>query len=97
MHVGAQEQLVDVPLPQIAEKIAVLQEDVRRFCREQNALEEEEEVEEDEDDEEEEVSRFLPHFRPRLWCRFVLAGSICHRGWQCTFAHLESELHPDSW
>ena len=61
-----------------------------------NALEEEEE-EEDEDDEEEEVSRFLPHFRPRLCCRFVLAGSICPSGWQCTLARHESELHQHSW
>ena len=87
---------MDVPLPQIAEKIAVLQENVRRW-REQNALEAEEEVDEDEEEEEEEGSRFLPHFRPRLWCRFVLAGATCPRGLQCTFAHHESELHPDSW
>ena len=32
-----------------------------------------EEVEE----EEVEVSRFLPHFRPRRWCWYVLAGNIC--------------------
>ena len=63
------------------------------------ALVEEEQMEEDEDEEEErvEVSRFLPHFRPRRWCWYVHAGSICPRGWNCTFAHHESELHPDSW
>ena len=94
-HLRAPEQLVDVPLPQIAEKLAVLQENVKRW-REHNSLEEEK-VDEDEEEEEEEGSRFLPHFRPRLWCRFVLAGSTCPRGWQCTFAHHESELHPDSW
>ena len=51
----------------------------------------------DEDEEEEEISRFPPHFRPRLWCVFVHSGLTCPRGWQCTFAHHESELHPDSW
>ena len=61
------------------------------------ALLEEEQMDEEEEEEEVEVSRFLPHFRPRRWCRFVLAGSICPHGWQCTFAHHESELHPDSW
>ena len=54
-------------------------------------------VVEDEEEEEEEGSRFLPHFRPRRWCWYVHAGSICRRGWQCTFARHESELHPDSW
>ena len=62
----------------------MLQENVRRW-REQNALVAEEEVAEDEE-EEEEGSRFLPHFRPRRWCWCVHAGSICPRGWQCTFA-----------
>ena len=65
--------------------------------REQNALLAEEEMDEDEEEEEVEGSRFLPHFRPRRWCRYVLAGSICPHGRQCTFAHHESELHPDSW
>ena len=60
-------------------------------------LEEEQMDEEEEEEEEEvEVSRFLPHFRPRRWCWYVHAGSICPRGWDCTFAHHESELHPDS-
>ena len=95
-HFGAPEQLVDVPLPQITEKFAVLQENVRRW-REQNVLLAEEAGAEDEEEEEVEGSRFLPHFRPRRWCRYVLAGSICPHGWQCTFAHHESELHPDSW
>ena len=44
-----------------------------------------------------EVSRFFPHFRPRRWCWYVRASSMCPRGWDCTFAHHESELHPDSW
>ena len=61
------------------------------------ALVEEEQMEEDEEEEGVEVSRFLPHFRPRRWCWYVRAGSICPRGWDCTFAHHESELHPDSW
>ena len=65
--------------------------------REQIALLEEEQMDEEEEEEEVEVSRFLPHFRPRRWCRYVLACSICPHGWQCTFAHHESELHPDSW
>ena len=65
--------------------------------REQNAVLEEEEMDEDEEEEEVEGSRFLPHFRPRRWSWYVLAGGICPRGWQCTFAHHESELHPDSW
>ena len=65
--------------------------------REQIALLEEEEMDEDEEEEEVEGSRFLPHFRPRRWCRYVLAGSICPHERQCTFAHHESELHPDSW
>ena len=87
---------MDVPVPQIAEKPSrrELHEVLRRLS---SSLEEEEEVAEDEEEEEEEGSRFLPHFRPHRWCWFVHAGSICPRGWQCTFAHHESELHPDSW
>ena len=61
------------------------------------ALLEEEQMDEVEEEEEVEVSRFLPHFRPRRCCWYVHAGSICPRGWDCTFAHHESELHPDSW
>ena len=57
----------------------------------------EEQMDEVLEEEEVEVSRFLPHFRPRRWCWYVLAGNICPRGWNCTFAHHESELHPDSW
>ena len=101
------DQLVEVPVPQITEEIVEkpvlserihgpvveqirgLSEAVRRFC-EQNAHEEE-------DDEEEEISRFPPHFRPRLCCQFLLAGRTCPHGVRCTFAHHESELHPDSW
>ena len=87
------EQFVDVPVPQVSERSSrsLLHEVLRRRqeaeeaarWREQNALLEDEDEEEDEDDEEEEISRFPPHFRPRRWCRFLLAGSI--------------ELHPDSW
>ena len=101
------EQLVDVPVPQVSERSSrsLLYEVLRRRqeaeeaarWREQNALLEDEDEEEDEDDEEEEISRFPPHFHPRRWCQFLLAGSMCPRGWQCTFAHHESELHPDSW
>ena len=101
------EQLVDVPVPQVHERSSrsLLHEVLRRRqeaeeaarWREQIALLEEEEMDEDEEEEEVEGSRFLPHFRPRRWCRYVLAGSICPHGWQCTFAHHESELHPDSW
>ena len=57
--------------------------------------EESDESEEDEDDEEE--SRFPPGFRPRQMCRFLLSGRVCPFAGQCTFAHHESELHPDSW
>ena len=97
--------VVDEPVPQIAEEIVerpvppvvlrALQE-LRRRNLEQNAFEEDEE-EEEEDEEEVKISRFPPHFRLRLWCRFLLAGSTCPHGWQCTFAHHESQLHPDSW
>ena len=53
--------------------------------------------ESEEDEEEEEESRFLPGFRPRQLCRFLLSGRVCPFAGQCTFAHHESELHPDSW
>ena len=105
------EQIVGEPVPQIAEEIvespvpserihepiflpAVLRalQELRRRNLEQNAFEEDEE-----DEEEEEISRFPPHFRPRRWCRFVQASGVCPRGRQCTFAHHESEQHPDSW
>ena len=106
-HQMPPEQLVDVPVPQVHERstsgllLEVLRwrqqvEEAARW-REQTALLEEEEMDEDEEEEEVEGSRFLPHFRPRRWCRCVLAGNICPHGWQCTFAHHESELHPDSW
>ena len=89
------EQLVDVPVPQVPERSSNRQLlEVLNRCR---SLEEEEEVDEDEDEDEVEGSRFLLHFRPRRWCWYVRAGGICPRGWQCTFAHHESELHPDSW
>ena len=106
------EQLVDVPVPQVHERSSrsLVYEQGKRFLEGLHrrweaeeaarlALLEEEQMDEEEEEEEEEVegSRFLPHFRPRRWCRYVLAGSICPRGWQCTFAHHESELHPDSW
>ena len=94
-HLRAPEQLVDVPVPQIAERASR-----RKLLEVLSGLSsslEEEEVAEDEEEEEEEGSRFLPHFRPRRWCWYLHAGSICPRGWQCTFAQHESELHPDSW
>ena len=101
------EQLVDVPVPLVHESSSYDQETRllleslhrRREAEEaaRLALVEEEQMEEDEEEERVEVSRFLPHFRPRRWCWYVHAGSICPRGWNCTFAHHESELHPDSW
>ena len=87
-HQMPPEQLVDVPVPSRRQLFEVL-------SRSQSL--QEEEVAEDEVEEEVVGSRFLPHFRPRRWCWYVRAGGICPRGWQCTFAHHESELHPDSW
>ena len=86
-----------VPLERIHEPIfplAVLRalQELRRKNLEQDVFEED-----DEEEEEEEISRFSPHFRPRRWRRFVQAGGVFPRGWQRTFAHHESELHPDSW
>ena len=106
-HQMPPEQLVDVPVPQVHERTSYEQETRfllkglhRRWEAEEAArlaLLEEQEMDEDEEEEEVEVSRFLPHFRLRRWCWYVHAGSICPRGWDCTFAHHESELHPDSW
>ena len=109
-HQMPPEQLVDVPVPQVRERssgnLAYELETCKleRLHRRREAEEaarlavlEEEQMEEEEEEEEVAVSRFLPHFRPRLWCWYVRAGSICPRGWDCTFAHHESELHPDSW
>ena len=108
-HQMPSQQLVDVPVLQILERpgrrelheVLPRLEEVEEATRwrEHNALvaEEEEEVDEDEEEEEVEGSRFLPHFRPRRWCWYVRAGGICPRGWQCTFTHHESQLHPDSW
>ena len=92
------EQLVDVPVPQVHEESSYERE--TRLIGERLARlvsVEEEQMHEEEEEEEVEVSRFLPHFRPRRFCWYVHAGSICPRGWDCTFAHHESELHPDSW
>ena len=80
------EQLVDVPVSQVPERSSYRQ-----------LLFEDAEEEVDEEEEELEGSRFLPHFRLRRWCWYVRTGGICPRGWQCTFAHHESELHLDSW
>ena len=105
-HQMPPEQLVDVPVPQVpvrsSSSLVYDLESLHRWWEAQDAarlaLLEEEQMDEDEEEEEEvEVSRFLPHFRPRRWCWYVRAGSICPRGWDCTFAHHESELHPDSW
>ena len=108
-HQMPPEQLVDVTVPQVPvrsssrllyeQSISLLERLNRREAEEaaRLALLEEEQMDEDEEEEEVEVSRFLPHFRPRRWCWYVRAGSICTRGWDCTFAHHESELHPDSW
>ena len=81
-------------MPQVPERSGSRQLlEVLSRCR--SLEEEEEEVDEEEEEEEVEGSLFLPHFRPRRWCWYVHAGSICPRGWQCTFAHHESELHND--
>ena len=108
-HQMPPEQLVDVPVPQVPVRSSssLLYEQGKSLLERLNrreaeeaarlALLEEEQMDEDEEEEEVEVSRFLPHFRPRRWCWYVRAGSICPRGWDCTFAHHESELHPDSW
>ena len=109
-HQMPPEQLVDVPEPEVPQW--VLDEEAVNLRRVQDtllrvrweaeeaarlALLEEQRVHEAQEEVVVEVSRFLPHFRPRRVCRYVLAGSICPRGWDCTFAHHESELHPDSW
>ena len=107
-HQMPPEQLVDVPVPLVHERSSydqetrLLLESLHRSREE--ALEAarlvpvaEEQMDEVLEEEEVEVSRFFPHFRPRRWCWYVLAGNICPRGWKCTFAHHESELHPDSW
>ena len=97
-HQMPPEQLVDVPVPQVHEESSYERE--TRLIGERLARlvsVEEEQMHEEEVEEEVEVSRFLPHFRPRRFCWYVHAGSICPRGWDCTFAHHESELHPDSW
>ena len=89
------EQLVDVPVPQVPERFSrsLVYEQGKRFLEGLHRRWEAEEaarlallVE---------GSRFLPHFRPRRWCWYVRTGGICPRGWNCTFAHHESELHPD--
>ena len=103
------EQLVDVPVPQVRSSGSLAYEQETRFLLESFKVRreaegaarlsvlEEEQMEEEQEEEEVAVSRFLPHFRPRRWCWYVRAGSICPRVWDCTFAHHESELHPDSW
>ena len=110
-HQMPPELLVDVPVSQVHERSSrsLAYDQETRFLLEslhgrweaeeaaRLALLEEEQMDEEEEEEEVEVSRFLPHFRPRRWCWYVHAGSICPRGWDCTFAHHESELHPDSW
>ena len=106
-HQMPPEQLVDVPVPLVHERFSYDQETrllLESLHRSREALEatrlvllEEEQMDEEEEEEEVGGSRFLPHFRPRRWCWYVLAGNICPRGWNCTFAHHESELHPDSW
>ena len=102
------EQLVDVPVPLVHgssydPETRLLLESLHRSREE--ALEaarlvpvtEEQMFEEEEEEAAVEVTRFLHDVRPRRWCWYVHAGSICPRGWDCTFAHHESELHPDSW
>ena len=100
-HLLPPEQLVDVPVPQAPERSSgslayeletrLLLESFRSRREAEEAARlapvDEEQIEEDVEVEGVEVSRFLPHFRPRRWCWFVRAGSICPRGWDCTFAH----------
>ena len=75
------EQLVDVPVPQVHERSSrsLVYEQGTRFFESLHrrweaeeaarlALLEEEQMDEEEEEEEVEVSRFLPHFRPRRWC-----------------------------
>ena len=107
-HQMPPEQLVDVPVPQVPERpssrelpevfrrLQEEEEEEANWWRVHNALLEVEQMDVGEEEEVVEGSRFLPHFRPRRWCWYVHAGSICPRGWDCTFAHHESELHPDS-
>ena len=74
-HQMPPEQLVDVPVPQVHERTSYEQETRflleslhRRWEAEEAArlaLLEEEQTDEEEEEEEVEVSRFLPHFRPR--------------------------------
>ena len=101
-HQMPPEQLVDVPVPLVHgsssydQETRLLLESLhkRREAEEAARLAlVEEQMEEDGEEERVEVSRFLPHFRPRRCCWYVHAGSICPRGWNCTFAHHESELH----
>ena len=97
------EQLVDVPVPQVHERFSrsLVYEQGTRFLESLHrrweaeeaarlALLEEEQMDEEEEEEEVEVSRLLPHFRPRRWCWYVHAGSICPRGWDCTLLHTMS-------
>ena len=77
------ELLVDVPVPQVpvrsSSSLVYDLESLHRWWEAQSAarpaLLEEEQMDEDEEEEEVEVSRFLPHFRPRRWCWCVLAAS----------------------
>ena len=77
-HQMPPEQLVDVPVPQVHERSSrsLVYEQGKRFLEGLHrrweaeeaarlALLEEEQMDEDEEEEEVEVSRFLPHFRPR--------------------------------
>ena len=108
-HQMPPEQLVDVPVPLVHGRSSYDPE-TRLFLESlhrsrEEALEaarlvpvaEEQMFEEEEEEAAVEVMRFLHDFQPRRWCWYVHAGSICPRGWDCTFAHHESELHPDSW
>ena len=95
-HQMPPEQLVDVPVPQVRERSSGslayeletrrLERLHRRWEDEEAArlvlLEEEQMLEEEEEEAGVEVSRFLPHFRPRRWCWFVLGRQ-----------HLPSWLH----
>ena len=102
-HQMPPEQLVDVPVPQVPERLGsrellqvfrrLQEEEEVNLWRVHNALQGVEQMDVGEEEEVVEDSRFLPHFRPRRWCWYVRAGGICPRGWDCTFAHHESVVH----
>ena len=90
-HQMPPEQLVVAPVPEVPEWVLAAERNLRRAQRVQLAFGSGEGVYSPD------AARFLPPFLPRRVCRYVHAGSVCPRGRSCTYAHHESELHPDSW